>query len=256
MDATWTHRDDGFVIGLLTGACVGAGLAIWLAPRLASALRQRVFDSARNLDRARPSSVVSRRRTVNVLTTVCVRRLALQWISALMTRRIGNGNRRGLLRRGVPDWSAASHGKRHGAHAERHPARPQATDGGAAAQAEHHVRSIHLAHADPQHPNRRGPDRSALQLQRENGWRAHCSCWRATGSRPYQCAWCRNLTRYARRDGGTTRSRVSFFLNKFKKLGVIEYSGELPIKINNSLLSVVLLDCGAPRSPSPSLTCS
>ena len=48
MNATWTHRDDGFVIGLLTGACVGAGLAIWLAPRLASALRQRVFDSARN----------------------------------------------------------------------------------------------------------------------------------------------------------------------------------------------------------------
>ena len=65
-----------------------------------------------------------------------------------------------------------------------------------------------------------------------------------------------DLTRYARRDGGTTRSRVSFFLNKFKKLGVIEYSGELPIKINNSLLSVVLLDCGAPRSRSPSLTCS
>ena len=49
MNATWTHRDDGFVIGLLTGACVGAGLAIWLAPRLASVLRQRVFDSARNL---------------------------------------------------------------------------------------------------------------------------------------------------------------------------------------------------------------
>lgn len=49
MNATRTHRDDGFVIGLLTGACVGAGLAIWLAPRLASALRQRVFDSARNL---------------------------------------------------------------------------------------------------------------------------------------------------------------------------------------------------------------
>jgi CRP/FNR family transcriptional regulator, cyclic AMP receptor protein len=41
---------------------------------------------------------------------------------------------------------------------------------------------------------------------------------------------------------GTTRSRVNFFLNKFKKLGFIEYSGELPIKINNSLLSVVLHD--------------
>ena len=41
---------------------------------------------------------------------------------------------------------------------------------------------------------------------------------------------------------GTTRSRVNFFLNKFKKLGFIEYNGELPIKINKSLLSVVLHD--------------
>ena len=41
---------------------------------------------------------------------------------------------------------------------------------------------------------------------------------------------------------GTTRSRVNFFLNKFKKLGFIEYEGERPIRINNSLLSVVLHD--------------
>jgi CRP/FNR family transcriptional regulator, cyclic AMP receptor protein len=41
---------------------------------------------------------------------------------------------------------------------------------------------------------------------------------------------------------GTTRSRVNFFLNKFKKLGFIEYSGELPLKIKSSLLSVVLHD--------------
>lgn len=39
---------------------------------------------------------------------------------------------------------------------------------------------------------------------------------------------------------GTTRSRVSFFLNKFKKLGFIEDNGEL--KVNRSLLSVVLQD--------------
>jgi CRP/FNR family cyclic AMP-dependent transcriptional regulator len=39
---------------------------------------------------------------------------------------------------------------------------------------------------------------------------------------------------------GTTRSRVNFFLNKFKKLGFIEYDGALPVKINPSLLSVVL----------------
>ena len=41
---------------------------------------------------------------------------------------------------------------------------------------------------------------------------------------------------------GTTRSRVNFFLNKFKKLGFIEYNGEIPLKINSSLLSVVLHD--------------
>jgi CRP-like cAMP-binding protein len=39
---------------------------------------------------------------------------------------------------------------------------------------------------------------------------------------------------------GTTRSRVNFFMNKFRKLGFIEYNGE--IHINNSLLSVVLHD--------------
>ena len=43
---------------------------------------------------------------------------------------------------------------------------------------------------------------------------------------------------------GTTRSRVNFFMNKFKKLGFIEYDGNLDkgIQINSSLLSVVLLD--------------
>jgi CRP-like cAMP-binding protein len=39
---------------------------------------------------------------------------------------------------------------------------------------------------------------------------------------------------------GTTRSRVNFFMNKFRTLGFIEYNGGL--KINNSLLSVVLRD--------------
>ena len=39
---------------------------------------------------------------------------------------------------------------------------------------------------------------------------------------------------------GTTRSRVNFFLNKFKRLGFIENDGGL--KINSSLLSVVLHD--------------
>jgi CRP/FNR family cyclic AMP-dependent transcriptional regulator len=41
---------------------------------------------------------------------------------------------------------------------------------------------------------------------------------------------------------GTTRSRVNFFLNKFRKLGFIAYDGDLPMTINSSLLSVVLHD--------------
>lgn len=39
---------------------------------------------------------------------------------------------------------------------------------------------------------------------------------------------------------GTTRSRVNFFMNKFKKLGYIEYNGGL--KVNDALLSIVLHD--------------
>ncbi len=43
------HRDYGFVIGLAAGAMVGAGLALWFAPRLASELRQRATETARDL---------------------------------------------------------------------------------------------------------------------------------------------------------------------------------------------------------------
>jgi CRP-like cAMP-binding protein len=39
---------------------------------------------------------------------------------------------------------------------------------------------------------------------------------------------------------GTTRSRVSFFMNKFRKLGFISYNGK--IEVHSSLLSVVLND--------------
>jgi CRP-like cAMP-binding protein len=39
---------------------------------------------------------------------------------------------------------------------------------------------------------------------------------------------------------GTTRSRINFFMNKFRKLGFIEYNGSL--KVHNSLLGVVLRD--------------
>jgi CRP/FNR family transcriptional regulator, cyclic AMP receptor protein len=39
---------------------------------------------------------------------------------------------------------------------------------------------------------------------------------------------------------GATRSRVSFFMNKFRKLGFIDYNGKL--EVHNSLLNVILYD--------------
>ena len=46
---------------------------------------------------------------------------------------------------------------------------------------------------------------------------------------------------------GTTRSRVSFFMNRFRKLGFIEYNGR--IKVHKSLLNAVLLDQIHERNP-------
>jgi CRP/FNR family cyclic AMP-dependent transcriptional regulator len=40
---------------------------------------------------------------------------------------------------------------------------------------------------------------------------------------------------------GTTRARVNFFMNRFRKLGFIDYNNG-GLKINNALLSVVLRD--------------
>src|SRR6185503_5741813 len=39
---------------------------------------------------------------------------------------------------------------------------------------------------------------------------------------------------------GTTRSRVSFFMNRFRKLGFIDYNGTL--RVHSSLLNIVLHD--------------
>jgi hypothetical protein len=48
---------------------------------------------------------------------------------------------------------------------------------------------------------------------------------------------------------GTTISRVRLFMRKFRKLGFIDYNGEL--KINNSLLNVVLRDQFLPLAGDP-----
>jgi CRP/FNR family cyclic AMP-dependent transcriptional regulator len=41
---------------------------------------------------------------------------------------------------------------------------------------------------------------------------------------------------------GTTRSRVSFFMNRFRKLGFVNYNGGSGMQVHSSLLNVVLHD--------------
>jgi CRP-like cAMP-binding protein len=54
---------------------------------------------------------------------------------------------------------------------------------------------------------------------------------------------------------GTTRSRINFFMNKFRKLGYIDYSSDYDgsISVRNSLLNVILLDepIGTADGPHP-----
>jgi gas vesicle protein len=42
------HQDHRFVMGLMAGTFVGAGLVAWLAPRATSELRQRIVESAKS----------------------------------------------------------------------------------------------------------------------------------------------------------------------------------------------------------------
>ena len=95
-----------------------------------------------------------------------------------------------------------------------------------------------------------GSHRPAVQLQRETSGadpaapRALRAAGQATADRLPKISQ-ETLSEMV----GTTRSRVNFFMNKFKRLGFIEYDGDLEagIEINSSLLSVVLRDRGASR---------
>src|SRR5215208_6564912 len=64
-------------------------------------------------------------------------------------------------RTAVSDWESDRH------YAESDPDGPEAADGGPPPSAAHAVRSVHRAYAVAQCPHRTGPDRSALQLERE-----------------------------------------------------------------------------------------
>src|SRR5713226_1031185 len=67
----------------------------------------------------------------------------------------------------MPGGADRPYGERDRDLGQQHSPRGQGADGAPAAQAACAVRSVHRAHAGAQHPDRGGPDRSAVQLQRE-----------------------------------------------------------------------------------------
>ena len=78
-------------------------------------------------------------------------------------------------------------------------------------------------------------------IQARNGWRGLFCFWRILARKATTEPIIGKFSQETLAEMiGTTRSRVSFFMNKFRKLGYIEYNGKLEIR--NSLLNVVLYD--------------
>jgi len=100
------------------------------------------------------------------------------------------------------------------------------------------LRPLHRVYAGAKRSSRGGPDRPALQFQRETGWRAPADAralWRA---RPSSKGASQSNRKDAGGDDGATRSRVNYFMNKFRKLGSSNTTARSTS--TNSLLSVVL----------------
>ena len=112
------------------------------------------------------------------------------------------------------------------------------------------VRQLHAAPAfadrflthmlTQEHPYRRRPRRPAVQLHREAARPYALAAGAVRRARGISPRASEAVSEVLAEMVGTTRSRVNFFMNKFRKLGFIDYNGAL--KVNNSLLSVVLRD--------------
>jgi CRP-like cAMP-binding protein len=147
---------------------------------------------------------------------------------------------RGLLRRRLSGGAAGPDGQRGRGRAEHHPVRQEEVDDHPAPQAARAVGPVHRPHAGAQHPDRGGPGRPVVQLERKRLARTLLLLARyGKHDQPVRAVPPMSQETLAEMVG-TTRSRVNFFMKKFERLGFITYKDGL--KVNNSLLTVILHD--------------
>ena len=115
---------------------------------------------------------------------------------------------RRLFRRRLSGRPAGADGQRDGHHAQHDPARRQAADGPAAAQAARHVGPVHLAHARRATSGSRKTWSISCSTRARSGWPARCCCWRATASRTSRRARCRRCRRRRWRRLSARRGRA------------------------------------------------
>ena len=88
----------------------------------------------------------------------------------------------------------------------------------------------------------------SFSTQPKNGLRGCCCCWPILERKAEPEPILAKISQETLAEMiGTTRSRVSHFMNKFRQLGFIDYNGHL--EVHNSLVSVLLAD--QPRTVSP-----
>ena len=102
--------------------------------------------------------------------------------------------------------------------------------------------NVHCASSGPEHPRRSGPGRSAVQFEREAACPPAAAVGELRQGRTPEPVIAKISQETLAEMIGTTRSRVSFFMNKFRKLGFIDYNGGIEGILHSSLLNVVLHD--------------
>jgi CRP/FNR family transcriptional regulator, cyclic AMP receptor protein len=101
-------------------------------------------------------------------------------------------------------------------------------------------RAVRGISSDPEQPDRGRPDRPAFQFKRAAAGPHASAALAFRQGRQFADDHSEYQSGNIGEMIGTTRSRVSHFMNKFRKLGLINYNGH--IEVNSSLLDAVLRD--------------